>query len=82
MEPRSVMEKLERPCNYCGFARGLAGDKRRCGCGAAYCDELCQLRDWPHHKPICRMRQLNQGLQVFPRPAAAAVLQFLDPRAD
>ena len=53
------MEKMECPCEYCGFPRGINGMRPRCTCGAAYCDELCQSRHWSCHRASCRERHLR-----------------------
>ena len=44
-------------CEYCSMSFA----SRRCWCGIAYCDEVCQRRDYVRqHKDKCRYRLLRE----------------------
>ena len=73
---------MEKPCSFCGFPRGIAGYRLRCGCGTVYCGRLCQKLDYQQHREGCRADTLNRVVQELPLPRQVhrVVLQFFDPR--
>jgi hypothetical protein len=57
-EPPPLIE-LTKFCQYCGSHHGkMSGGFGKCQkCVVArYCDEACQLADWPVHKLICAQK--------------------------
>ena len=77
-------QAMEKPCSFCGFARGIAGNLLRCGCGTVYCDRVCQKLDYRQHHEGCRANALKQVMREsqLPKQLQKLVLQFLDPRRD
>ena len=70
------MSRPSLPCEYCGFP---AMGRRHCPCGASYCDEVCQIRDWDWHKPMCQWRQIKKVLSQcgFDRNVVRQILAFV-----
>lgn len=50
-----------RQCRKCN----TRNPKQRCqACLIPYCDQKCQLRDWPEHKKECKAIASVRGLQL------------------
>ena len=58
---RVTVEKIKKPCGYCGSAyrRGVSRGARLFICSGCYevqyCSKLCQHMDWEKHKNLCSL---------------------------
>ena len=68
-------------CSYCGFAIPRV-HPRRCPCRAvAYCNELCQQRDWPQHRSACPFHgwkaAVRRALEAAPEEMERKIMDFI-----